>query len=159
MHMRIYKDTWHVLPHNLLPTTLSINSMTGGLDQLADRSLRMREVRGSKPRFSILEGLLSVSSSFAPPTLYQVCASLCRSPTNNEPVILLLDRILYAGRDTHTVYAQRRSRIFFSACGTPLGAGVRCFCFPVGRVRFSVYLPGRCRSANMTERARRGVAE
>ena len=25
----------------------------GGLDQLADRSLRMREVRGSKPRFSI----------------------------------------------------------------------------------------------------------
>jgi hypothetical protein len=34
---------------------------SGGLDQLADRSLRMREVRGSKPRFSIF--LLSRSSS------------------------------------------------------------------------------------------------
>ena len=32
---------------------------SGGLDQLADRSLRMREVRGSKPRFSILAGKLS----------------------------------------------------------------------------------------------------
>ena len=42
---------------------------SGGLDQLADRSLRMREVRGSKPRFSIFGLLflpLAMNSSLLP---------------------------------------------------------------------------------------------
>ena len=45
---------------------VSGKNILGGLDQLADRSLRMREVPGSKPGFSILQfGSLKKKSTHA----------------------------------------------------------------------------------------------
>ena len=74
------------LPAFSMQTAYRAVTQFGGLDQLADRSLRMREVPGSKPGFSIFASLPAPSSSL--PLLPPPLSSLLHHPPLSSPFLL-----------------------------------------------------------------------